>query len=97
MNNDHIPLHWYCFTFSYNHRKSSQVTEFGECSTYSGFTRKDHFPLALIESQKNDANPACDNNKMVLMAVIYLGYMTGVEFKKGFPDPHEDDPQQSGG
>lgn len=68
-------LHWYCISFSYNNGN-----EDGECCTYNGYTRKDHFPKAAINEAKEQAHPGCYPNRMVLIGITYLGYMTQKEF-----------------
>ncbi len=59
--------HWFCFTYA---DANSQA------STYTGFDEK-NITLAMITANKINAKVS---NKAVLLACIYLGFMTKKEF-----------------
>jgi hypothetical protein len=69
-------LHWYCFVFLDKY----------PFSIYSGSTEKDKVIKSNIERLKKDAmkdfNILTDPNYIVLVNMIYLGFMTKKEFEK---------------
>lgn len=68
-------FHWYCFTYAYADPFNS-----GHCCAYQKFEIQGQFCKNVIEEMKLQANPEGNPNTMVLMNIIYLGYMTQEQF-----------------